>query len=147
MTTSRILLAAPHLRALATHQAFLTHLGYEFAVCTDGLECAERLRQDPPDLLALAQDLPWGRAEGVLALMAEGHLPAVPVLLLTESMSPPRLASDGRFPVRSFLPWPAPPRLLARSVRGLLSATPGHPSQETDAPADDWAAVPVRPWA
>lgn len=79
--------------------------------------------------------------------MAEGHLPAVPVLLLAETSCPPRLVSDRRYPVRSYLSWPAPPRLLAQSVRGVLSAAAGHPSPEVDAPADDWAAVPVRPWA
>jgi CheY-like chemotaxis protein len=147
MTASRILLAAPDERALAFHRAFLTRQGYDVAVCNDGLDCVERLRGDAPDLLVLSLDLPWGRGEGVLALMADGELPAVPVVLLAETTSPPPLASDGRYPVRSFLPWPAPPRLLAQSVRGVLAANSlGRPSPEAEL-ADDWSSVPVRPWA
>src|SRR5207249_700670 len=80
MPLSRILLAAPDSPALAPHRAFLTRLGYDVAVCGDGLGCADRLRRDRPDVLVLALDLPWGRGEGVLALIAEGELPAVPVV-------------------------------------------------------------------
>ena len=147
MTVSRILLAAPDPRTLAFHQAFLTRLGYDVAVCTDGLECVERLRHDRLDLLVLALELPWGRGEGVLALMADGELPSVPVLLLAETTSPPPVVSDRRYPVRSFLPWPAPPRLLAQAIRAVFVEAAGRPSVEADAPADEWSAVPVRPWA
>ncbi|HEX4590949.1 MAG TPA: response regulator [Gemmataceae bacterium] len=144
---SRILLAAPHSRAVATHQAFLTRLGYDVAVCGDGLRCIERLRKDRPDVLILALDLPWGRGEGVLALMADGELPSVPVVLLADSAHPLRLAGAVQAPVRTFLPWPAPPRLLGQAVRGVLSAEPvGHFTPETEARADEWSARPTQSW-
>jgi DNA-binding response OmpR family regulator len=142
--SARILLAAPDPRALLFHQAFLTRQGYEVAFCSDGLDCSRRLRHDPPDLLVLALELPWGRGEGVLALMADGELPPVPVILIAETTTPPRLAADS--PVRSFVPWPAPPRLLAQSVRAVLAASAGHAAPERDM-ADDWSATPLRPWA
>jgi DNA-binding NtrC family response regulator len=146
MVTSRILLAAPDLRAVATHQAFLMHQGYDVTVCKDGLDCADRLRREVPDVLVLALDLPWGRGEGVLALMADGELPAVPVVLLADHSAPARLSDSGRYPVRSFLSWPAPPRLLSQAVRGVLADVPfGRPSAEIDAGADEWAAAPLRP--
>jgi DNA-binding NtrC family response regulator len=147
MCLSRILLAAPDPQALGTHRAFLAQLGYDVAVCGDGLACADRLRHDRPDLLVLALDLPWGRGEGVLALMADGDLPAVPVVLLADHPSPPRLAAVGRSPVRSFLPWPAPPHRLGHAVRWVLSdAGLGHPSADLEA-EDEWTALRFRPIA
>ncbi len=142
MLASRILLAAPDLRAVALHQAFLKRLGYDVTICGDGLGCAERLRQARPDLLILALDLPWGRGEGVLALMGDGELPLVPVVLLAEQTHAARLTAVARLAVRSFLSWPSPPRLLAQAVRVALSAEQaGHVAPEVDAMADEWAAV------
>lgn len=60
-----------------------------------GVECIEKLRQSPPDVLALAVDLPWGGADGVLAVMEEeSRLRSIPVILLTrdESVACPRVA-------------------------------------------------------
>ena len=58
-----------------------------------GVECLEELRRSPPDVLALAIDLPWGGGDGVLAVMAEeSRLIGIPVILLTraESITYPR---------------------------------------------------------
>ena len=91
---------------------------------------------------------PWGRGEGVLALMADGELPLVPVLLLTDRPYSPRLAAIGRLSVRSYLSWPAPPRLLGRAIReALADVAIGHPSPEMDLPANEWAAAGPQPTA
>ena len=61
-----------------------------------GVDCLRELRQSPPDVLALALDLPWGGGDGVLAVMGqESRLNAIPVILLTseESSARPRTAS------------------------------------------------------
>ncbi|HEX4591203.1 MAG TPA: response regulator [Gemmataceae bacterium] len=143
---TRILLAAPNSRAVALHQAFLTRLGFDVTVCGDGLDCAERLRRDQPDLLVLALELPWGRGEGVLALMADGDLPRIPVVLLTECPYPLRVAAAILATVRTLVPWPAPPRLLGQAVRGALSVDAfGHVASETDSRADEWSVAPPRP--
>ena len=145
---SRILLAAPDPRAVALHQAFLTRQGYDVTVCGDGLGCVERLRRAAPDLLILALDLLWGRGEGVLALMADGDVPLVPVVLLAGDRFPPRLPAGGRCPVRSLLAWPAPPRLLGQAVRGVLADGPlGRPSAEMDVGADEWSVARTHPLA
>src|SRR5438067_1014875 len=111
MRLTRILLAAPDARAAAVHQAFLKRQGYEVAVCSDGLTCVEQLRLDGPDLLALTLDLPWGSGEGIVALIATGELPPVPVVLLADYPCSLRVNPGGWSPVRWLLPWPAPPRL------------------------------------
>jgi CheY-like chemotaxis protein len=141
---TRILLAAPNSRAVALHQAFLTRLGFDVTVCGDGLDCVERLRRDQPDLLVLALELPWGRGEGVLALMADGELPRVPVVVLAECPYPLRLAPAAQAPVRTILAWPSPPRLLGQAVRGVLATeSVGHVASETDSRSDEWSPMSV----
>jgi DNA-binding NarL/FixJ family response regulator len=141
---ARILLAASDARAAAMHRAFLTRQGYDVVVCNDGLACVERLRLDGPDLLALTLDLPWGSGEGIVALIATGELPRVPVVLLADYPCSLRVNPGGWSPVRWLLPWPAPPRLLGKAVRQVLAGNPlGRPSPEIDAPTHDWAAQPL----
>jgi DNA-binding NtrC family response regulator len=140
--SSHVLMAVPDLPGVAPHQAFLARQGLEVALSGDGLDCAEQLRRNRPDVLVLALNLPWGRGEGVLALMTEGELPRVPVVLLSEQSYLPRL-SLGRYPVQTYLPWPTPPRLLLQAIRAVLSTAPlGRPSAEVEARADEWSPAP-----
>lgn len=45
--------------------------------------CLEELRRSPPDVLALAADLPWGGGDGVLQIIGEeAALKSVPVILI-----------------------------------------------------------------
>src|SRR5438128_1872700 len=60
---------------------------------------------------------------------------------------PPRLAPVGRSPVRSFLPWPAPPHRLGHAVRWVLSDEAlGHSAMDVEA-EDEWTALRFRPIA
>jgi DNA-binding NtrC family response regulator len=125
MAPYRILLADPDTPVVALHQNFLARRGYAVAVCADGLGCLELLRGFRPDLLVLDPDLPWGRGEGVLGLMADGDVPAVPVVLVSANLCPPRFAPAGRSPVQLFLPKPVPPHRLEESIRRALRAAAG----------------------
>lgn len=48
-----------------------------------GVACLCELRQSPPDVLALAADLPWGGSDGVLEVMWEDPaLSRIPIILI-----------------------------------------------------------------
>ena len=125
MDAHRILLADPDAPVVALHQSFLTRRGYAVAACADGLGCLELLRGFRPDLLVLDPDLPWGRGEGILSLMADGDVPAVPVVLVSADLCPHPLVPPGRCPVRAFLPKPVPPHRLEDHIRQALGAAAG----------------------
>jgi DNA-binding NtrC family response regulator len=133
MIVHRILLADPDARLLALYRAFLAQHGYEVETCSDGLGCLDRLRAFRPHLLVLDPDLPWGRGEGVLSLMADGDVPAAPVVLVAASVAAQRAFLDGHFPVRSVLFKPVTPDRLADDIRSALGAY------------DDPLAVPAAP--
>jgi DNA-binding NtrC family response regulator len=141
VTAHRILLADPDDRLLATHRTYLAQNGYLVAACSDALQCADLLRSFRPDLLVLDPDLPWGQGEGVLSLMADGDLPAVPVVVLTRGPCPEGLAPAGRYPVWSVLAKPVPPGRLADNIRWAFAAGAGY--NHVPPPAcrlDPWAA-------
>lgn len=52
-------------------QVYFRKLGFEVTTATSGLDCLEHLRQNPPDVLLLDEDLVWGGADGVLAWLRE----------------------------------------------------------------------------
>ena len=122
MVMYRILLADPDASLLALHRAFLARHGYEVETCSDGLGCLDLLRTFRPHLLVLDPDLPWGRGEGVLSLMADGDVPAAPVVLVSASLAAQRPLLAGRFPVRSALSKPFAPDRLADDIRSALGA-------------------------
>lgn len=61
----------------------LRERGAVVATATTGLECVERLRDFVPDVLVLDSILPWGHADGVLAVIHEEPQirPSVVILL------------------------------------------------------------------
>lgn len=56
--------------------------GFEVIWIKNAMECAKALRHTIPTILIVDADLPWGSGLGILALMKDGELPSVPVLLL-----------------------------------------------------------------
>ena len=139
----RLVMALSSIRGMQSMGRFTTILAGALMTATL-TGCVERLRLDGPDLLALTLDLPWGSGEGIVALIATGELPRVPVVLLADYPCSLRVNPGGWSPVRWLLPWPAPPRLLGKAVRQVLAGNPlGRPSPEIDAPTHDWAAQPL----
>jgi len=121
MKRQRVLLADPDSTLRAVYQRFLAQEGYEVAVAADGLECVAQLRRFGPDLLVLDPELPWGRGEGVLAMMYEDPaVPVIPVMVVTNREDPDGLHRVGVFPVSAYHIKPLEPPLLAEDVRRLL---------------------------
>jgi DNA-binding NarL/FixJ family response regulator len=52
---------------------YFSNRGYQVEVAADGLRCLDALRQLPPDVLVLEQELVWGGGDGVLACLREDH--------------------------------------------------------------------------
>ena len=143
MVMYRILLADPDASLLALHRAFLARHGYEVETCSDGLGCLDLLRTFRPHLLVLDPDLPWGRGEGVLSLMADGDVPAAPVVLVSASLAAQRPLLAGRIPVRSALSKPFAPDRLADDIRSALGAD----DAALRVPAAPPDRRPPQPWA
>jgi len=90
---------------------------YEIETAQGGIECLIKLRSWVPDVLLLADSLPWGGAEGVLDHMRQDmRLRNIPVVLLTDDEQAARLA---RFmpPVVDRLARPFPFTVLLDSIR------------------------------
>jgi len=87
-TPRRVVLASGNDGLRATGRARLTAGGWEVATARDALECLALLRGHTPDVAVLDAGLLWGGADGILAAMARGALPRVPVVMLGH---PPQL--------------------------------------------------------
>jgi DNA-binding response OmpR family regulator len=86
---------------------FLTRQGFDVEVAAGGLECLEKLRRFPPDILIMSNDLPWGGSDGVLALMREEmDIPKVPVVLMGTDGASRQYASSAAAPVVQYLEKP-----------------------------------------
>jgi two-component system cell cycle response regulator DivK len=71
------------------YRRFFSHHGWQVRASGDGLECLARLRQLSPQLLILDLNLPWGGADGLLAVMREDpSLDRIPVILTSTEASP-----------------------------------------------------------
>jgi CheY-like chemotaxis protein len=66
------------------HLCFLSGLGFQVELASDGLQCLAKLRQHVPDLLILDHEVPWGGGEGVLEIMrGDSRLFQTQVVLLS----------------------------------------------------------------
>ena len=70
---------------------FFSHRGWQVRTSGAGLECLTQLRQCSPHLLILDLRLPWGGADGLLAVMRDDPgLARIPVILTpTDSLAGP----------------------------------------------------------
>ncbi|MBN9516893.1 response regulator transcription factor [bacterium] len=88
----RVVLASGDDRVRAGGRAHLAALGWDVTTAHGGLECVARLRRSAWDVAVLDADLLGGGADGVLADIAGGASPDLPVVLLG---TPPRVRADG----------------------------------------------------
>jgi DNA-binding NtrC family response regulator len=85
---------------------FFSHHGWQVQTSGGGLECLAQLRQCLPNLLILDFHIPWGGADGLLAVMcSDPALARVPVVLtstetsaeaLSRLVSPPVVRTLGK---------------------------------------------------
>jgi DNA-binding response OmpR family regulator len=121
MSTCRVLLADRDEDLLILYREFLLQKGFDVLTAQDGIDCVDKLRTFRPEVLVLDPELPWGGAEGVLAMIYEDpEVPFVPVMVLADEPDPEGRCSLGSFPVSSYRVKPVMPADLAMSVRRLL---------------------------
>ena len=85
MNHFRILIATTETRLVRSLVTLLED-DCEVVAAQNGLDCVNKLRAAPPDLLVLIPPLLWGSEAGVLAVMREDpELERVPVLFLADS--------------------------------------------------------------
>ena len=71
------------------YRRFFSCHGWQVQTFGEALTCLTQLRQDSPQLLILDLSLPWGGADGLLAVMRDDpDLARVPVILTSAEASP-----------------------------------------------------------
>jgi DNA-binding NtrC family response regulator len=79
---------------------YFSHHGWQVQTSGGGLECLAQLRQSLPSLLILDLHIPWGGADGVLAVMRNDPvLAGVPVVLTSSESSADTLSRLASPPV------------------------------------------------
>lgn len=79
----RVLIVDSDQELLEILQSFMSKCGHEAEVATNGLECLDILREFPPEVLVLEEELLWGGCENILALMSEDPvLNQIPTILI-----------------------------------------------------------------
>jgi CheY-like chemotaxis protein len=100
----RILVASSSAHRQTFYRGAIEGLGDEVRVAVSGVECAESLRKERPDLLILETPLLWGGSDGVLAVLEESAGgQSLPVVLVATSSSAEDWFQLGRFRVDNFL--------------------------------------------
>lgn len=119
--SKRVLLADKDAMLLEKYRDFLLQEGFDVVTARDALDCVAKLRSFVPDIVVLEPELPWGRGEGVLAMMyEEPDVPRVPVVVLSAADDPEGHYGLGIFPVGAYHIKPLSPSRLALSIRRLL---------------------------
>lgn len=104
------------------YQESLARDGFDVVTVSNGIECVEALRECPPDVLILDLYLPWGGADGVLAIMAEDpELARIPVLVHTMCRDPQIWKAIGSLRVSDFHYKPVTPEHLSRRLGVLVN--------------------------
>lgn len=98
-------------------RTFFSGLGFLVETASGGLECVAKLHSSKPDVLILDQELRWGGADGVLAVVEESReLSRVPVILIAENGRDSEFANYFLAPIVHWLPKPVDLRELHDSI-------------------------------
>lgn len=68
-------------------RGYFTNRGYAVETAADALECLDRLRRRPPEVLVLERELLWGGGDGVLACLREDRCRWPDTVILTTSQT------------------------------------------------------------
>lgn len=119
----RILIADSDVKSRSSCKQNLPGMGLDVEVASDGLDCLQKLRDCPPDLVVLDFELLWGGGDGVVALMQE-EVCTPPILLVTKRAQPKRLARQLGHPVEDGLRKPIEFDELAAKIQCVLARCP-----------------------
>ena len=129
-TPFRVLIAASDRSLLTAYDDFLSRNGFEVAIALDGLDCVGKLRNSIPEALVLRGDLPWGRCEGVLALMVEeSDVPAIPVIVISSHSYPASWERSRTYSGAAYYAEPPGPAELAECLFRLRNTATRHVRQ------------------
>jgi CheY-like chemotaxis protein len=103
------------------YDRLFTHHGWQVRTSNGALDCLTQLRQHLPQLLILDGQLPWGGAEGLLAVMRDDpSLARIPVILTTTEAAPEAESGSAPPPVVQTLWKPFSLAVLLELVRSEL---------------------------
>ena len=81
-----ILVADDDSELLELYQQYLTRCGYRVLTAPGGVECLSIIRNDPPAVIVVTVNLPWGGTDGLLdCLREESDQRSGPSVILTGS--------------------------------------------------------------
>lgn len=116
-----VLIAEADELRLAAYEAFLAGAGLRVQTASTALDCLNALRRDPPALLVLDADLPWGSGIGVLVVMEEEpELSRIPTILLAEQLTPLSGLGCSKREYAVLLK-PTSPTIVAAAIRQFLT--------------------------
>jgi CheY-like chemotaxis protein len=82
----RVIIADADLELSDLYRAYFSRQGWRVETSCGGFECLEQLRLCRPHVLILGSPLPWGGADGLLAVMRnDEELRDIPVIVTTAS--------------------------------------------------------------
>lgn len=119
-TNFHVLIAHGNARLRMSYSDALSHRGFLVTTANDGLTCLALLRGITPDVLMLEQELLWGGADGVLAMLHDDlALPRMPVAIIVAN--PDRVKRRlTRSPNMRCFDNLLPPDRLARKIQQLM---------------------------
>ncbi len=119
--TARVLIASADQCRMDAYRTCLERRAFVVLTASSGLECVERLRESSPDVLVLEDALPWGGADGVLAMMAEEpDVPRPPVIVIAAGHDRGVLYRLAPYGIDDFHVKPPGGNQLAERIRAVL---------------------------
>lgn len=81
-----VLVASANATLQTAARRFLARYHAHVETAATGLDCVEKLRQSPPELLLVDDDLLWGGMDGVVAHIREETIPQPTVIVISEKV-------------------------------------------------------------
>lgn len=130
----RVLVATASEYRRAWYLAELVKHEFDVAVVTSGVDCVNYLRSAPHDVLLLESGLPWGGADGVLAVRnEEAMLYDIPVVLISVDGVSVDIYRLARYSIQGFFGRRPSTWDLAATLRAVVRPMHSHiPSPNSD---------------
>ncbi len=117
---THVLLALRDGEQLKSYGAYLAREGFRVTTSASALSAWAELECERPDVLIIEQDLPWGGADGILAVLdEEPETRGIPVILLVDSEALTSRVLPAALPKQEQLRDATFPEVLATRVRNI----------------------------